>query len=226
MIELLDVRYSYPRGAEALRGVALTIREGITSLVGPNGSGKTTILKISAGLLRPAAGQVLVDGSDLWSADPEERLRLRRSVVYVHESPVVMRGTVEENVAFGLRLRGVPDEEAREGVREAMEMLGLSQLASASARTLSAGQRQLVALARALAVSPRHLLLDEPTANLDRENRRRVARVLRTLAREGVSVAVATHDRLLALEISDRAVLIEDGLVAAEGGPSEVLEGL
>ncbi len=226
MIELLDVRYSYPRGAEALRGVTLTIREGITSLVGPNGSGKTTILKISAGLLRPAAGKVLLDGSDLWSADPEERLRLRRSVVYVHESPVVMRGTVEENVAFGLRLRGVPDEETRESVREVMEMLGLSQLASANARALSAGQRQLVALARALAVSPKHLLLDEPTANLDRDNRRRVSEVLVDLSKNGVSIALATHDRLLALEVSERAVLVEDGLIAAEGDPSEVIEGL
>lgn len=226
MIGLLDVRYVYPQGVEALRGVTLAVGGGITTLVGPNGSGKTTILKISAGLLKPTSGRVLLDGSDLWGAGPSERLQLRRSVVYVHESPLMLRGTVWENVAFGLRLRGVPEEEVEGRVGEVMEILGLSRLASAKAKSLSAGQRQLVALARALAVSPRYLLLDEPTANLDRENRRRVARVLRTLAEEGVAMAVATHDRLLALEISNRAVLIEDGLVAAEGEPSEVLEGL
>ncbi len=226
MIRLLDVRYVYPQGVEALRGVTLAVGGGITALVGPNGSGKTTILKISAGLLRPTSGRVFLDGSDLWGAGSSERLRLRRSVVYVHESPLMLRGTVWENVSFGLRLRGVAEEEVEGRVGEVMEILGLSRLASAKAKSLSAGQRQLVALARALAVSPRYLLLDEPTANLDRENRRRVARVLRTLAEEGVGVVVATHDRLLALEISDRAVLIEEGLVAAEGDPSEVLEGL
>ncbi|RLG42123.1 MAG: ABC transporter ATP-binding protein [Thermoproteota archaeon] len=226
MIRLLDVRYVYPQGVEALRGVTLEVGGGITALVGPNGSGKTTILKISAGLLRPTSGRVFLDGSDLWGAGSSERLRLRRSVVYVHESPLMLRGTVWENVSFGLRLRGVAEEEVEGRVGEVMEILGLSRLASAKAKSLSAGQRQLVALARALAVSPRYLLLDEPTANLDRENRRRVARVLRTLAEEGVGVVVATHDRLLALEISDRAVLIEEGLVAAEGDPSEVLEGL
>jgi len=226
VIRLLDVRYVYPQGVEALRGVTLEVGGGITALVGPNGSGKTTILKISAGLLRPTSGRVFLDGSDLWGAGSSERLRLRRSVVYVHESPLMLRGTVWENVSFGLRLRGVAEEEVEGRVGEVMEILGLSRLASAKAKSLSAGQRQLVALARALAVSPRYLLLDEPTANLDRENRRRVARVLRTLAEEGVGVVVATHDRLLALEISDRAVLIEEGLVAAEGDPSEVLEGL
>ncbi len=224
-IRLVDVRFRYPGGGEALRGVTISLGGGVTALVGPNGSGKTTALKISSGLLRPESGRILIAGVDLWGADPRERLRLRRSVVYVHETPVVLRGTVEENVAFGLRLRGISGEELEGRVREALEAMGLGGLAGKGARSLSAGQRQLVALARALAVSPRFLLLDEPTANLDGENRRRVSGVLRDLAREGVCVALATHDRLLALEISDRAILIEDGRVKAEGDPSEVVEG-
>ncbi|RLG47591.1 MAG: amino acid ABC transporter ATP-binding protein, partial [Thermoproteota archaeon] len=142
----------------------------------------------------------------------------RSGVVYVHERPIVLRGTALDNVAYGLRVRGAPDAEER--ALAAMEALGIDCLAREEARSLSAGQRQMVCLARALAVSPRHLLLDEPTANLDSENRRRVEEVLSEFP--GV-VVVATHDRLLALRLAERAVLLEGGGVRAVGPPSEIV---
>lgn len=221
MIEAERVCYSYS-DTEVLKGASLRIGPGVTVLVGPNGAGKTTLLKVMAGIYKPSSGRVLVDGEDLWASPPPRRLKLRREIVYVHERPVVLRGSVLFNIAYGLLLRGVDERGARERARAIARKLGIEGLVGRSSRELSAGQAQLVALARALAVDPKYLLLDEPLASLDKRNRELVLSLLEELESGGVSVAIATHDRLLALRVADRVALIEGGRVVADGTPEEL----
>jgi len=193
IIELRDVWFTYPGSREpALRGVSIAIRSGEAVLVqGPNGSGKTTLLKIIALLYRPSRGSVLVDGEEYWGRDPSTRLRIRRRVVYVHEKPILLRRSVLENVLLGLRIRGVEDAEER--ALRVLRELGIEELAKRSWRELSAGQAQLVSIARALAVEPEILLLDEPLAHLDRDRRAVLVEVLRRLKRSGVGIVIASH---------------------------------
>lgn len=223
MIELRRVWFSYGSNF-SLRDLTLSLGDGVTALVGPNGSGKTTILKLAAGLLKPLKGSVLVEGLDLWGPGEGRQAEARRAVVYVHENPAMFRGSVAENVAYGLRLRGLRGREVEERVEESLRLLGISGLKERPARELSKGQKQRVALARAVAVRPRHLLLDEPTANLDLKGRRLFAELLRALEGQGTSVAIATHDYLLASRLAGRVVALEDGRIVAEGRPEEVLE--
>ncbi len=225
-IELRGVWHMYPGSRRwALEGVDLDILEGrILAVVGPNGSGKTTMLKLAGTLYRPTRGTVRLWGSDFWASDGPRRLRLRRLVVYVHEKPVLVRGTALHNVAYGLLLRGYPPEEALERARRVMERMGVAELAGRERGQLSAGEAQLVSILRAVAAEPRVLLLDEPTAHLDLEKRRRLASLLRELRDRGVGVVVATHDYLLARRVADEAVVLEEGRVRARGSPGEVLE--
>ncbi len=207
-----------------LRDAALALHAGeVVSVLGPNGAGKTTLLKAAAGLLRPQRGEVLVEGRSLWDAPPGERLVLRRRVVYVSEKPVLVRGTVLDNIALGLRLRGAPREEAEEAARRAAERLGVAELLGEKASGLSRGQQQLVALARALALSPRALLLDEPFAHLDVSRRRLLARVIAEEASRGAAVAVATHDTYLASRLASRHVVVEEGATRAAKTLEEAL---
>ncbi|RLE74950.1 MAG: phosphate ABC transporter ATP-binding protein [Thermoprotei archaeon] len=222
MIEAREVWFSYAN-EQALRGMSLAVGRGVTVVVGPNGAGKTTLLKVMAGLYRPDSGSVLIDGEDLWACPPRRRLELRRRVVYVHEKPVLLRGTVLYNVSYGLLVRGVDARDAAERAREVANLFGLAELLDRDSRSLSAGQAQLIAIARAVAVRPKYLLLDEPLASLDRTNRRVVLGFLEELRRSGTGVAIATHDRLLALEVADRAVVVEGGRVVAEGAPEALL---
>ena len=221
MIELRGVSFSYVRGRPVLRGVDLALRRGLTAIVGPNGSGKTTMLKVASLIYRPDEGMVLVDGVDPWSLDEQEALKAKRRVVYVHERPIMLRGSVLDNVARGLTLRGVSIEEARRGAMEALRELGVAHLAPRRAEGLSMGERQLVALARAIALSPDHLLLDEPLAHLHMDLRSRVVELLRSLSKDRV-VVVATHDLYLA-SMADHVAVVEEGRVVRVGRPMDAL---
>ncbi|OWJ54865.1 energy-coupling factor ABC transporter ATP-binding protein [Pyrodictium delaneyi] len=223
MIRLKDVWYRYSDNNWVLRGIDVEIREGeVLAIVGPNGAGKTTLMKIAAGIYRPLRGRVEAWGRDLWEAPGAERLALRRRIVYVHERPILIRGTVLDNIAYGLRIRGLDREKAQRRALEAARLLGIDGLLDRPATGLSRGQQQLVAIARALAVEPKILLLDEPFAHLDREKRRLLLNVLEKLASSGTGAAIATHDTYLAARIASRAVLVENGK-AETGSIDELL---
>ncbi len=218
-IALQNVWFRYPGSSSfALRSIDLEVEEGeVVAIVGPNGSGKTTLLKVLATLYAPSVGRVLADGTDFWSLSEDERTSLRRRLVYVHEKPTLFRGTVLDNVMLGLRLRRVGDAEKR--AMDVLEALGIAKLASRGRRELSAGQAQLVALARAIAVEPEVLLLDEPFAYLDEANRSRVAEVLTELNSErGVAIAIASHVYIENPVEVTKTVKLFDGAVAEVRG--------
>jgi molybdate transport system ATP-binding protein len=196
-------------------------------LLGPNGAGKTTVLRALAGLLRLAEGRVALDGRVL--EDTARRVRVPaegRPIGMVFQDYLLFPHlSALENVAFGLRARGVRRAAARRVARRWLERLGLPGVAKASPRALSGGQQQRVALARALATEPRLLLLDEPLAALDVSIRAEVRRDLRRHLREfsGVNLLV-THDPLEAIALADRLIVIERGRIVQAGTPTEVTE--
>jgi molybdate transport system ATP-binding protein len=208
--------------------VELAIAPGeVAALLGPNGAGKTTVLRALAGLLRLAGGRVVLDGRVL--EEPARRVSVpaeRRPVGMVFQDYLLFPHlSVAENVAFGLRSRGVGRSQARRTAAAWLERLGLPGVADARPGTLSGGQQQRVALARALATEPRLLLLDEPLAALDVSVRAEVRRDLRRHLREfaGVNLLV-THDPLEAIALADRLIVIEAGRIVQAGTPAEVAE--
>ena len=224
MIQLRGVWFRYLGSHWVLRGVDLELgKPGVTVIVGPNGSGKTTLMKLASLIYRPQRGSVLVDGRDAWALGGGERLKLRRRIVYVHEKPVMLKGSVWDNIAYGLRIRGVDEGELERRVERAASSLGIDGLLGERADKLSAGQAQLVAIARALAVEPEVLMLDEPFAHLDRAKRRILLGLLSDLRAKGARVVIATHDTFLASRIASRTVIIEDGRVVEANSIEEAL---
>jgi molybdate transport system ATP-binding protein len=197
----------------------------VAALLGPNGAGKTTVLRALAGLVRLDAGRVVLDGRVI--EEPGQRVRVaveRRPIGMVFQDYLLFPHlSVAENVAFGLRARGVGRAEARRAALGWLDRLGLPGVGDARPRTLSGGQQQRVALARALATDPRLLLLDEPLAALDVSIRAEVRRDLRRHLREfaGVNLLV-THDPLEAIALADRLIVIEGGRIVQSGTPPEV----
>ena len=219
-VGLEDVWYRYGRGRWVLRDVSVEIPEGgVTAVVGPNGAGKTTLLKIASIIYRPVRGSVKLFGVDPWSLSEGERLGLRRRIVYVHEKPILLRGSVERNIIFGLEIRGVRREEAKELAKGVAEELGIADLLGQDVRHLSAGQGVLVSIARALAVNPDFIVLDEPFAHLDYRRRGRLLKLISRLRDEGKGLIVATHDTHLMMRIADRVIVVDyEGV--REGPPS------
>jgi molybdate transport system ATP-binding protein len=206
--------------------IAVSVGDGeVVVLLGPNGAGKSTVLNVIAGLLRPVDGRVvsngivLVDSRARIHKPPQDRqvgLVVQDYLLFPHLSAL-------ENVAFGLRARGVPREAARREAASWLERLGVAELSRSRPSALSGGQAQRVALARALAVQPRILLLDEPLAALDAGTRPAVRADLRRHLRgfAGATVVV-THDPLEALVLADRIAVLEDGSVVQHGTPAEL----
>ncbi len=206
----------------ALDGVSIEVEPGsLTALLGPSGSGKSTLLRVIAGLERPDTGQVLLDGEDVTGAPPQ-----RRGVGFVFQHYAAFKHmTVYENVAFGLRVRRRPRREVRERVEQLLRLVQLDGLAKRYPVQLSGGQRQRMGLARALAVDPAVLLLDEPFGALDARVRKELRRWLRRLHDEThTTTLIVTHDQEEAMEVSDRIVLMNDGRVEQVGGPRDLYE--
>jgi len=215
VIDLRDVWFHYPGSSRwVLRGVNLQIPRGSTVVIrGPNASGKTTLLKVAALLYRPVKGFVLVYGVDPWGSG--RIVEFRRRVVYVHDKPVVLRrASVLENAALGLIIRGVSREEAFRRVREILRSLEAEYLIEKKVDELSAGEKQLISIVRAIAVEPEFMLLDEPFTNLDEKRRRSIADLLNEFKRRGTGMVVASHlyEVLSGLEI-DKVLHIVDGVL-------------
>jgi tungstate transport system ATP-binding protein len=202
-------------GKPVLEIDSLRIPEGgVTVLVGENGSGKTTLLRILNGLLEPAAGSVHFRGLPLAG---EGRAAVRARSVMVHQLPLLFRGTVAQNVGYGLRIRGVPKAEIVDRVASSLEAVGLPGFAPRRATALSGGEMQRVCLARALALASEVLLLDEPTANVDPDSRSVVERVVRDRALAGGSVIMSTHAMETAYRLCDTLLRLEAGRVTEPG---------
>lgn len=207
---------------QALNEVSVHIESGkLTALLGPSGSGKSTLLRIIAGLETPDSGQVLLDGTDVTHVPAR-----RRGIGFVFQHYAPFRHmTVWENVAFGLRVAHAPRQRIRERVAELLELVGLADLGRRYPSQLSGGQQQRMALARALAVDPRLLLLDEPFGALDVQVREQLRAWLRRLHDEVHATTVfVTHDQQEAMELADEIVVINAGLVEQTGPPTELYE--
>ena len=219
MIILRDVWYKYGE-VIGIRGVNVAFNTGINFLVGPNGSGKTTLLKVASTIYRPHRGEVIIDDRDPWE-NKELRKTLRRNIVYVHENPILFRGTVLDNLMLPLIYRGFDTKDAKREALSILDMFGLRGLADKKRRELSAGQRQMVSLLRGFILKPKYLLLDEPTNSLDLNSRRRV---LHYLENTKATIIIATHDLLLPLELGGRIFRMDGGSIVEELDVEEFVE--
>jgi sulfate transport system ATP-binding protein len=206
----------------ALDDVELNVQTGaLTALLGPSGGGKSTLLRIIAGLEKPDTGTVKIDGEDATRLAPRHRdvgFVFQHYAAFTHLS-------VYRNVAFGLEIRKRPKDEIRRRVHELLELVHLEQFADRLPAELSGGQRQRMALARALAVEPKVLLLDEPFGALDAKVRRELRDWLRRLHDEvHVTTVFVTHDQEEALEVSDEIVVINEGRIEQIGSPDELYD--
>lgn len=179
------------------------------ALSGRNGSGKSTLLRIIAGLEAPDRATVSYRGQEMsWRRAAG---RMRGEVIYLHQQPYLFDSSVTDNIAYGLRRRGLPLREISSKVSEALEWAGIAHLQLRNARDLSGGERQRVAFARARILSPGILLLDEPTSNMDSESRSQTYHMIRRLKDEGVSIIVATHEYHTIAHLCDEHLSLQAG---------------
>ena len=228
MIKTQDLTFTYP-GTEdqvntrALRGVDVTIERGsFVVILGHNGSGKSTLAKTFNAVLLPSGGKVYVEGMD--TMDESLLLEIRRRVGMVFQNPdnQIVANVVEEDVAFAPENLGVPSDEIRKRVDDALEAVGMTQYVKHAPHLLSGGQKQRIAIAGVLAMKPECIVLDEATAMLDPIGRREVLAAVEKLNREqGITVVLITH-HMNEAEHADRVIVMNDGLVVMDGKPREV----
>jgi tungstate transport system ATP-binding protein len=198
-------RLRFEAGGQCLiDDVTLTLEAGTRTLVlGPNGAGKSLLLRLCHGLLQPTTGTIR------WACD--DPARLRREQAFVFQRPVLLRRSAAANVAYALAVGGVRREERGERVRAALEQVGLAHLADRPARVLSGGEQQRLALARAWALEPKVMFLDEPTANLDPAATRAIEAVIAAMHERGVKIIMTTHDLGQARRHADEIVFLHRG---------------
>ncbi|HWI63293.1 MAG TPA: ABC transporter ATP-binding protein [Symbiobacteriaceae bacterium] len=211
---------SQKKTVRAVDSVSLEFPAGaFITLLGPSGCGKTTVLRMIAGLENPTGGEIYVDGKAVTGVAPNQR----ETAMVFQSYALFPHMSVFENVAYGLRLRKMPESELKAAVNDKLGMMGLTEMAERQPNQLSGGQQQRVALARALVMSPKVLLFDEPLSNLDAKLRIQVREDIRQLQRRlGVTTVYVTHDQEEAMAISDVVVIMNKGKVEQAGAPEAI----
>ena len=218
-IELRQINHYYGKD-QALENINLTIEEGeFFTLLGPSGCGKTTILRILGGFISPSSGSIVVSDKDITNLGPEKR---NMGTVFQNYA-LFPNMTVEENVAYGLKIKKLPKNTIKEKCDFYLELAGLTDYRKKRVDELSGGQQQRVAIARALAIEPTMLLLDEPMSNLDVALRIKMREEIREIQQKiGITTLFITHDQQEALAISDKIAVMDKGRVLQVGTPMEV----
>jgi len=225
LLEARGITYAYPGGVPALAGLDLRIARGRRlAILGPNGAGKTTLLLHLNGTLRPASGRVLLDGRPAgYSRNELSAWRRRVGLVLQDADDQLFAASVAEDVSFGPLNLGLSDSEARERVDEALAALQIADLADRPTHMLSFGQKKRAAIAGAVAMRPEVMLLDEPTAGLDRHGAALLLAVLERLEASGTTLVFTTHDVDVAWAFAHDAALFKDGRVIAQGPASDLM---
>lgn len=224
-VELRGVFKAF-EGHRVLQGVDLAVRTGESlTIIGGSGTGKSVLLRLIIGLLKPEAGQILLEGQDIVPLRERELLGVRRKVGIVFQGSALFDSlSVGENVAFALREHtNWPEAEISTRVREVLSLVGLGEIQHMEPAELSGGMRKRVAVARAIALPPSILLYDEPTTGLDPGNVEKIIELILDLKLKlGVTSVVVTHDIPSALKVSDRLAMLHQGRIAAVGTPEEI----
>ena len=212
---------------KVLKGIDLTVNQGdVVALIGPSGTGKTTLLRTINFLERADKGRITVDdvSVDSQTASLREIIQLRRKTAMVFQNYNLFRNkTILENVMEGLTIvQGKSQAEAEAIAREQIEMVGMSDKLSAYPMQLSGGQQQRIGIARAMALNPTVMLLDEPTSSLDPERSAEVLKVLQRVAKTGMTMVIATHEMNFAKYVSNHVVFMENGHIVEQGSPEQI----
>lgn len=228
LIRLEHVSFSYKINEKTtvpvLKDVSFTISPGeYVAIIGHNGSGKSTLSKHFNGLLQPESGNVWVHGLNTKDAAHKRNIRKAVGMVFQHPDNQIVATIVEEDVAFGLENIGVPRDEMKQRITEALEAVKMSEFRNRPPHHLSGGQKQRVAIAGVLAMRPECMVFDEATSMLDTFGRKEVLEVMREMNRNGMTIITVTHRMSEAAE-ADRIIVIEDGRIVMDGPPREIFQ--
>ncbi|WP_419075561.1 amino acid ABC transporter ATP-binding protein, partial [Phascolarctobacterium faecium] len=219
MIKITDLRKSYGN-LDVLKGIDLTIAEReVVVIIGPSGSGKSTLLRCINYLEEPTGGSIVIDGIPLTGEANINEIRKEVGMVFQRFNLFPHMTVLENLVLAPMKVRGISRSEAEQTAQELLIKVGLDDKANAYPDQLSGGQQQRVAIARALAMKPKALLFDEPTSALDPEMINEVLDVMKSLAKEGMTMAVVTHEMGFAREVGDRVIFVDGGVIVEQGEP-------
>ena len=218
MIELRNVTKSYPNGVHALNRISLSIEDGeFIYIIGPTGSGKSTIIKILNGEEVPDSGTVVVDGINVGALKHRKVPYYRRNIGCIFQDyRLLPKLTVQENIAFALEVLGISKKKIRKRVTEILDLVDLKEKARAYPDELSGGQQQRVTIGRAIANKPKLLIADEPTGNLDPEKSKEIMELLEKINAMGTTVVMVTHDIVLVNEFKKRTITLDQGFVVKD----------
>ncbi|QNL44785.1 cell division ATP-binding protein FtsE [Oscillibacter hominis] len=219
MIRLKDVELEYPNGAQAIRGITMTIEDGeFVFMVGPSGSGKSTIIKLLTAEIEPTAGRIMVNGFSMNNISQRQIPLMRRTIgVIFQDFRLIEKKSVYDNLSFAMRAVGASPKEIKNRIPYVLELVGLDNKGRRLPSELSGGEQQRVAIARALVNNPATIIADEPTGNLDPARSLEIMMLLERINALGTTVVVVTHEKDLVDRFSKRVIALEQGKIVNDG---------